>query len=60
EPDQDQQPLRETLETGLRASLPEYLVATQLIVLDKLPVPCKTRQFEYSRLILNYDITSKS
>ncbi|WP_122377278.1 amino acid adenylation domain-containing protein, partial [Pseudomonas caricapapayae] len=38
EPDQDQQTLRETLKTELRANLPEYMVPTHFIVLDKMPL----------------------
>ncbi|PBK54515.1 D-alanine--poly(phosphoribitol) ligase subunit DltA [Pseudomonas syringae pv. actinidiae] len=38
QPDQDQQNLRETLKTELRAHLPDYMVPTHFIVLDKLPL----------------------
>ncbi|MDU8628163.1 non-ribosomal peptide synthetase [Pseudomonas syringae group sp. 243L2] len=38
EPDQDQQSLRETLKTELRAHLPDYMVPTHFIVLDKMPL----------------------
>ncbi|EFW85209.1 non-ribosomal peptide synthetase [Pseudomonas savastanoi] len=38
QPDQDQQSLRETLKTELRAHLPDYMVPTHFIVLDKMPL----------------------
>ncbi|WP_460408917.1 amino acid adenylation domain-containing protein [Pseudomonas amygdali] len=38
EPDQDQQSLRETLKTELRAHLPDYMVPTHFIVLDEMPL----------------------
>ncbi|RMP21834.1 phosphopantetheine-binding protein, partial [Pseudomonas coronafaciens] len=38
QPDQDQQTLRETLKAELRANLPEYMVPTHFIFLDKLPL----------------------
>ncbi|WP_412770035.1 AMP-binding enzyme, partial [Pseudomonas savastanoi] len=38
EPDQDQQSLREALKTELRAHLPDYMVPTHFIVLDKMPL----------------------
>ncbi|WP_153000590.1 non-ribosomal peptide synthetase, partial [Pseudomonas syringae] len=38
EPGQDQQSLRETLKTELRAHLPDYMVPTHFIVLDKMPL----------------------
>ncbi|KAA8718660.1 non-ribosomal peptide synthetase [Pseudomonas cannabina] len=38
QPDQDQQALRETLKAELRAHLPDYMVPTHFIVLDKLPL----------------------
>ncbi|RMN50359.1 Pyoverdine sidechain peptide synthetase II, D-Asp-L-Thr component, partial [Pseudomonas syringae pv. apii] len=37
QPDQDQQALRETLKAELRANLPDYMVPTHFIFLDKLP-----------------------
>ncbi|WP_044390140.1 non-ribosomal peptide synthetase [Pseudomonas syringae group genomosp. 3] len=38
QPDQNKQALRETLKTELRANLPDYMVPTHLIFLDKLPL----------------------
>ncbi|WP_457792600.1 amino acid adenylation domain-containing protein [Pseudomonas syringae] len=38
QPDQDQQALRETLKAELRANLPDYMVPTHFIFLDKLPL----------------------
>ncbi|WP_122386112.1 amino acid adenylation domain-containing protein, partial [Pseudomonas savastanoi] len=38
QPDQDQQSLREALKTELRAHLPDYMVPTHFIVLDKMPL----------------------
>ncbi|SDX73370.1 non-ribosomal peptide synthase domain TIGR01720/amino acid adenylation domain-containing protein [Pseudomonas syringae] len=38
QPDQDQHALRETLKAELRANLPDYMVPTHFIVLDKLPL----------------------
>ncbi|WP_122723483.1 non-ribosomal peptide synthetase, partial [Pseudomonas viridiflava] len=38
QPDQDQQALRGTLKAELRANLPDYMVPTHFIFLDKLPL----------------------
>ncbi|RMN98676.1 Pyoverdine sidechain peptide synthetase III, L-Thr-L-Ser component, partial [Pseudomonas cannabina] len=38
DPAQDQQTLRETLKAELRAHLPDYMVPTHFIILDKLPL----------------------
>ncbi|MFA0945432.1 MULTISPECIES: non-ribosomal peptide synthetase [Pseudomonas syringae group] len=38
QPDQDQQALRETLKAELRAHLPDYMVPTHFIILEKLPL----------------------
>ncbi|WP_408002914.1 phosphopantetheine-binding protein, partial [Pseudomonas meliae] len=38
QPDHDQQSLREALKTELRAHLPDYMVPTHFIVLDKMPL----------------------